>query len=179
MCPLGRRVLITIRVVFQASEQSFFLAHSLSGMQKLGHILSVVWVTRIRFCVSPPWFGLSCLWGGLILGWHRGFNGEQTLFWSGAAEEQGTGGRCCFWQKRVGWSGITAGKRALTVEKKCPLTRNLSLPAEISAKHCSHFWIWNCYFLESYKWGKTAVTLQMKCASGECSRRGFCFVLPI
>ncbi|CAK7315940.1 hypothetical protein VULLAG_LOCUS19391 [Vulpes lagopus] len=27
------------------------------------------------------------------------FNEEQTLFWSGTAEKQGTDGRCCFWQK--------------------------------------------------------------------------------
>lgn len=47
----------------------------------------------------------SLVWFELPVGWtdsqlaSKCFNEEQTLFWSGAAEEQSTGGRCCFWQE--------------------------------------------------------------------------------
>lgn len=48
----------------------------------------------------------SLVWFELPVGWPDSkltlqcFNEEQTLFWSGTAEEgQGTGRRCCFWQE--------------------------------------------------------------------------------
>lgn len=64
-------------------------AQPLSGMGNQDRIL----------CLSSPiWFGLLVWWIDCQLALQI-FNEEQTLFWSGTAEEQGPGGRCCFWQK--------------------------------------------------------------------------------
>ena len=76
----------------------FCSAPSLCRMQQ--HSPLVVRVTEIGFdCLS------SVVWFGLLLWWIDSqlalqiFNEEQTLFWSGTAEEQGPGEGCCFWQK--------------------------------------------------------------------------------
>lgn len=130
----------------------------------------------------------SLVWFELPVGWpdsqlaSQCFNEEQTLFWSATAEEgQGTGGRCCFWQEE--WYDPPeqlVREHLLWKKKMCLLTRSLPLLAEVSVKHCAHFWSWNCYFLESYKWGNTAVTLQTKRPCIECFREiqrgGFHFV---
>ena len=82
----------------QGSQQGFCSAPSLCRMQQ--HSPLVVRVTEIGFdCLS------SVVWFGLLLWWIDSqlalqiFNEEQTLFWSGTAEEQGPGESCCFWQK--------------------------------------------------------------------------------
>lgn len=66
-----------------------------AAVQPLSEVRNQDWIS----CLSSP------VWFELLMGWIDSqlalqiFNEEQTLFWSGTAEEQETGGRYCFWQK--------------------------------------------------------------------------------
>lgn len=80
-CPAG--LLHCLQLVWNA------VAHPLRGVGNQD---------QISCLSSPVWFWLTVWWvdSQLVL---QIFNEEQTLFWSGTAEKQGTVGRCCFWQK--------------------------------------------------------------------------------